>query len=63
MCLGTPGVFVEWVDREQHLARVDVGGVRRVVDVQLVDDGRLAPGDRVLVHVGFALARIDEDGD
>ncbi len=63
MCLGTPGVFVEWVDREQHLARVDVGGVRRVVDVQLVDDGRLTPGDRVLVHVGFALARIDEDGD
>ncbi len=63
MCLGTPGVFLEWVDRDQHLARVDVGGVRRVIDVQLVDDGRLTAGDRVLVHVGFALARIDEDAD
>ncbi len=60
MCLGTPGRFVEWVDREQHLARVDVAGVRRVVDMRLVEDDDLDADTWVLVHVGFALARIDD---
>ena len=60
MCLAIPGAIVavdsEWPD----LATVDVGGVRRTVNVGLLDDEDLAIGDWVLVHVGFALAKIDE---
>jgi hydrogenase expression/formation protein HypC len=60
MCLGIPGQIVEVVDPERELAKVDIGGVRRNVSVALV--GReVTPGDWVLVHVGFALARLDED--
>ena len=63
MCLGIPGQVVEIVDRDAGLARVDVSGVRREISVALVDDP-VAPIERgqwVLVHVGFALALIDED--
>lgn len=60
MCLGIPGEVVEVLDGEQHLARVDVAGVRRVVNIGLVADEGLAPGDWVLIHVGFAMAKIDE---
>jgi hydrogenase expression/formation protein HypC len=59
MCLGIPGEVVAVVDAERHLAKVDVAGVRRNVDVGLLD-GAVAPGDWVLIHVGFAMARIDE---
>jgi hydrogenase expression/formation protein HypC len=62
MCLGIPACILEVVDRAGGLARVDVSGVRREVSVALVDtpDAPIAEGDWVLVHVGFALARIDE---
>ncbi|GIU93552.1 MAG: hypothetical protein KatS3mg012_0009 [Gaiellaceae bacterium] len=63
MCLGVPAQIVEVADREGGLATVDVSGVRRAVNVALVDepDAPIEPGDWVLVHVGFALARIDEE--
>jgi len=63
MCLGIPGQVVEVVDREGGLAKVDISGVRREISVALVDEpaAPVEPGDWVLIHVGFALARIDED--
>jgi hydrogenase expression/formation protein HypC len=63
MCLGIPGQVVEVVDREGGLAKIDISGVRREVSVALVDEpgAPVEPGDWVLIHVGFALARIDED--
>ena len=60
MCLGIPGQVVAIVDAGRRLAKVDVVGVRRNVDVGLLADG-VAPGDWVLIHVGFAMARIDEE--
>jgi hydrogenase expression/formation protein HypC len=60
MCLGIPAQVVEIVDVEAALAKVDISGVRRDVSVALVD-GPVEPGEWVLIHVGFALARIDED--
>jgi hydrogenase expression/formation protein HypC len=57
MCLGIPGQLVERLD--DGLARVDVSGVRRVVSVAFTPEA--VEGDWVLIHVGFALARIDED--
>lgn len=61
MCLGIPGQVVETVDAENYLAKVDVSGVRRTISVRLLADTGLKDGDWVLVHVGFAMARIDED--
>jgi hydrogenase expression/formation protein HypC len=60
MCLGIPGQVVETVDAENYLAKVDVSGVRRIISVRLLADSGLAEGDWVLVHVGFAMAKIDE---
>jgi len=62
MCLGIPGRIVDVPDRQAGLATVDISGVRRSVSVALVDDpaAPIEPGDWVLVHVGFALSRIDE---
>jgi hydrogenase expression/formation protein HypC len=60
MCLGIPGQIIELVDAEQDLAKVDVSGVRRTISVKLVSGEGLVPGDWVLVHVGFALAKVDE---
>jgi hydrogenase expression/formation protein HypC len=63
MCLGIPGRIVAIPDRDAGLATVDVSGVRRDVSVALVDEpgAPIEEGDWVLVHVGFALARIDEE--
>jgi len=62
MCLGIPGEVVELLDDDLQLAKVNVGGVRRNINVGLVNDGeRVAVGDWVLIHVGFALAKIDEE--
>lgn len=58
MCLSVPARIVE-LDRDRRTAVVDVLGATRDASTLLVDD--LAPGDWVLVHVGFAIARIDED--
>jgi hydrogenase expression/formation protein HypC len=60
MCLGIPGQVVDIVDAEQHLAKVDVNGVRRNISVRLLADDNLQIGDWVLVHVGFGMAKIDE---
>jgi hydrogenase expression/formation protein HypC len=62
MCLAIPGQVVEVVDEENRLATVEVAGVRRTVNIGLLDvDGTAAsPGDWVLIHVGFALSQIDE---
>ena len=59
MCLAIPGQIVEITDAENSLARVEVVGVRRTVNVGLLDD--VEPGDWVLIHVGFALSKIDEE--
>ena len=62
MCLAIPGQVIEVVDETNRLAKVDVAGVRRTVNVSLLDnDGDGArPGDWVLIHVGFALSKVDE---
>ena len=60
MCLGIPGQVIDIVDAEQALAKVDVNGVRRNISVRLLADDNLQVGDWVLVHVGFAMAKIDE---
>ena len=63
MCLAIPGQIVEMVDEANRLARVDVAGVRRSVNVGLLDEGAagVGPGDWVLIHVGFAISKIDEE--
>jgi hydrogenase expression/formation protein HypC len=65
MCLAIPGRIIEMVDEANRLARVDVAGVRRTVNVGLLEaeaggDGARV-GDWVLIHVGFAISRVDEE--
>lgn len=60
MCLGIPGQIVDIVDDTNSIARVDVSGVKRNVSVALVRPEGIAPGDWVLIHVGFAMSKIDE---
>ena len=60
MCLAIPGRIVELVDAANHIAKVDVGGVRRNVNIGMFDDGEVGVGDYVLIHVGFAMSKIDE---
>jgi len=59
MCLAIPGRVVEIVDEQALLAKVDVSGVVRNVNVGLLDG--VSPGDWVLIHVGFALSKVDEE--
>ncbi len=63
MCLGIPGRIVEVIDPAEALAMVEVGGVRRPVNVSFILDGdrpaEACIGEWVLVHVGFAMSRID----
>lgn len=63
MCLAIPGRIVEILDEELQLAKAEVGGVRRNINISLVNqDGEtVTVGDWVLIHVGFALSRIDEE--
>jgi hydrogenase expression/formation protein HypC len=61
MCLGIPGEIVELVDDNPHLAKVEITGVRRTINIGLLEDEELAVGDWVLIHVGFAMSKIDED--
>lgn len=58
MCLAIPGKIVEIVDVENQIAKVEVGGVRRGVHFGMVEDIKV--GDYVLVHVGFAMSKVDE---
>jgi hydrogenase expression/formation protein HypC len=62
MCLAIPGHVIEVVDEANRLAKVDVAGVRRNVNIGLLDeDGGVRAGDWVLIHVGFALSKVDEE--
>jgi hydrogenase expression/formation protein HypC len=62
MCLAIPGQIIAIVDELNRLAKVDVAGVQRTINVGLVDDesSPAAPGDWVLIHVGFAISKVDE---
>ncbi len=60
MCLGIPGEVVEILPDRPDLGRVHVSGVRRVINIGLLSDDPPVPGDWVLIHVGFALSKIDE---
>ncbi len=60
MCLGIPGQIIEFVDDVNNIAKVDVSGVRRNVNIAVVRDEGIAIGDWVLIHVGFAMSKINE---
>ncbi|CAN5537261.1 HypC/HybG/HupF family hydrogenase formation chaperone [soil metagenome] len=60
MCLAIPGKIVEMVDMENRIVKVDVGGVRRNVNVGMLDENEIEIGNYVLIHVGFAMTKIDE---
>jgi hydrogenase expression/formation protein HypC len=62
MCLAIPGQILEVVDESNRLAQVDVAGVKRNVNIGLLDaEGEGAgEGDWVLIHVGFAISKVDE---
>ncbi|MBC7929285.1 MAG: HypC/HybG/HupF family hydrogenase formation chaperone [Rubrivivax sp.] len=60
MCLAIPGKIVEIVDVENRIAKVEVGGVRRNVNVGMLNEDEATIGNYVLIHVGFAMTRIDE---
>lgn len=60
MCLGIPGQVLELLPEHEDLARVDVSGVRRVINIGLLTEEHIREGDWILIHVGFALSRIDE---
>jgi len=60
MCLGLPGRIIELRDPDLGIARVDTDGVARDVSLGMLPDESLAVGDWVLVHLGFAMAKIDE---
>ena len=61
MCLAIPAKVVEFVPGDQQRALVDVVGVRRQVDMGLLQDEVIKAGDWVLVHVGFAMSKIGEE--
>lgn len=61
MCLAIPGEIVEFIpDTNDQLALVDVVGVKRRINIGLLEPGEVAIGDWVLLHVGFAMSKIDE---
>ena len=60
MCLGIPGEVVELHPEHADLAKVNVSGVRRMINIGLLADDPPAPGEWVLIHVGFAMSKIDE---
>jgi hydrogenase expression/formation protein HypC len=60
MCLAIPGKIVEIVDEENNIAKVEVGGVRRNVNIGMLERADTNIGDYVLIHVGFAMSKVDE---
>jgi hydrogenase expression/formation protein HypC len=60
MCLAIPGQIVEIVDPLNRLAKVDVAGVCRNVNIGLLEENGVEEGDWVLIHVGFAMSKVDE---
>ena len=61
MCLGIPGEIIEINAGQPDLAKVNVSGVKRLINIGLLADDPPQPGEWVLIHVGFALSKIDED--
>ena len=63
MCLAIPGQIVEIVDQDNRLAKVDVAGVQRTINVGLLDEEGTGvdSGDWVLIHVGFAMSSVNEE--
>lgn len=60
MCLAIPGKIVEMVDVENRIAKVEVGGVKRNVNIGMLPETDTQIGDYVLIHVGFAMSKVDE---
>ena len=60
MCLGIPGEVIELHPEQSDLAKVNVSGVKRLINIGLLADDPPVPGEWVLIHVGFALSKIDE---
>jgi hydrogenase expression/formation protein HypC len=60
MCLAIPGMIVEITDAENRIAKVEVGGVKRSVNIGMLDEHDTKVGDYVLIHVGFAMSKVDE---
>jgi len=61
MCLAIPGKIVEIVDVENRIAKVEVGGVKRNINIGMLADDETHIGDYVLIHVGFAMSKVDEN--
>ena len=61
MCLGIPGEVIELHPEQPDLAKVNVSGVRRMINIGLLSDDPPVPGEWVLIHVGFALSKVDEE--
>jgi hydrogenase expression/formation protein HypC len=63
MCLGIPGQVVAMVEGYgNQLALVDVVGAQRKVNIGMLEDQQLSPGDWIVIHMGFAMERIDAEG-
>ena len=60
MCLAIPGKIVEIVDEDNSIAKVEVGGVKRNINIGLLGKGEARVGEYVLIHVGFAMSKVDE---
>ena len=60
MCLAIPGKIVEIVDAENSIAKVEVGGVKRNINIGMLGENEAGVGDYVLIHVGFAMSKVDE---
>ena len=60
MCLAIPGKIVEIVDEDNSIAKVEVGGVKRNINIGMLSREETQVGDYVLIHVGFAMSKVDE---
>lgn len=60
MCLAIPGRIVEIVDADNSIAKVEVGGVKRNINIGMLGENEVGVGDYVLIHVGFAMSKVDE---
>jgi hydrogenase expression/formation protein HypC len=60
MCLAIPGKIVEIVDPQNRIAKVEVGGVKRNINIGMLAEDETHVGDYVLIHVGFAMSKVDE---
>jgi len=60
VCLAIPGKVVQFNDEFHHFATVEVSGVRRQVNLDLLSQEEVSLGDWVLIHVGFAMSKISE---